>query len=103
MEAECEKMAIEKIKYYDMGINITKYAQKANSYLLFYSLLIETKKWADYAPYKYGIVWRKMPTKILSKFKLNDEIKLLLATKCYKKRTIKKLQFHQDSNLKPNH
>jgi hypothetical protein len=103
MEAECEEMAIEKIKYYDMGINITKYSQKANSYLLFYSLLKETKKWADYAPYKYGTVWRKMSTKILSRFELDNEMKFLLITKCYKKRTLKKLQFYQDSNLKPNH
>jgi len=91
MEAECEKMAIEKIKFYDLGIDINKYTQKANSYLLFYTLLIETKKWTDYPPYKYGVIWRKMPIKILSKFHLNDDLKSLYLNKCYKKKSLKNL------------
>lgn len=91
MEAECEEMAIEKIKFYDLGIDINKYTQKANSYLLFYTLLIETKKWTDYPPYKYGVIWRKMPIKILSKFHLNDDLKSLYLNKCYKKKSLKNL------------
>lgn len=91
MEAECEKMSIEKIKDYDLGIDINKYTQKANSYLLFYTLLIETKKWTDYPPYKYGVIWRKIPIKILSKFHLNDDLKSLYLNKCYKKKSLKNL------------
>ena len=81
----------EKIKFYDLGIDINKYTQKANSYLLFYTLLIETKKWTDYPPYKYGVIWRKMPIKILSKFHLNDDLKSLYLNKCYKKKSLKNL------------
>ena len=89
MEAECEKMSIEKIKDYDLGINIERYAMKANSYLLFYSVLIETKKWTDYPPYKFKDIWRGLPDKILSNFEISGDLKQLYFDKCYKKRTKK--------------
>lgn len=89
MEAECEKMSIEKIKDYDLGINIERYAMKANSYLLFYSVLIETKKWTDYPPYKFKDIWRGLPDKILSNFEISEDLKQLYFDKCYKKRTKK--------------
>ena len=60
MEAECEKMSIQKIIDYDLGIDVKKYAMKANSYLLFYSILKETNKWSDYPPYKFKDIWRNM-------------------------------------------
>ena len=89
MEAECEKMSIEKIKDYDLGINIERYAMKANSYLLFYSVLVETKKWTDYPPYKFKDIWRGLPDKILSNFEISEDLKQLYFDKCYKKRTKK--------------
>jgi len=89
MEAECEKMSIEKIKDYDLGINIERYAMKANSYLLFYSVLVETKKWTDYPPYKFKDIWRGLPDKILSNFEISGDLKQLYFDKCYKKRTKK--------------
>ena len=89
MEAECEKMSIQKIKDYDLGINIERYAMKANSYLLFYSVLVETKKWTDYPPYKFKDIWRGLPDKILSNFEISEDLKQLYFDKCYKKRTKK--------------
>ena len=89
MEAECEKMSIQKIKDYDLGINIERYAMKANSYLLFYSVLVETKKWTDYPPYKFKDIWRGLPDKILSNFEISGDLKQLYFDKCYKKRTKK--------------
>ena len=93
MEAECEKMSIQKIIDYDLGIDVKKYAMKANSYLLFYSILKETNKWTDYPPYKFKDIWKNMPSEILNKFEIDVGMKQLYFDKCYKKRT-KKIIFN---------
>lgn len=89
MEAECEQLSIQKIIDLDLGINTQQYTQKANSYLLFYSVLKETKKWCDYPPYKFKDIWRGLPDKILSNFEISEDLKQLYFDKCYKKRTKK--------------
>lgn len=87
MEAECEQLSIQKIIDLDLGINIQQYIQKANSYLLFYTVLKETKKWCDYPPYKFKEIWKQMPSdKILQKFSISKELKALYKSKCYKKK-----------------
>lgn len=87
MEAECEQLSIQKIIDLDLGINIQQYTQKANSYLLFYSVLKETKKWCDYPPYRFKDIWQQMPSdKILQKFSMSTELKDLYKSKCYKKK-----------------
>lgn len=93
MEAECEKMSIQKIIDYDLGIDVKKYAMKANSYLLFYSILKETNKWTDYPPYKFKDIWQNMSSEILNKFEIDEKMKQLYFDKCYKKRT-KKIIFN---------
>ena len=90
MEAECEQLAVQKIIDLDLSLNIEQYIQKANSYLLFYSVLKETKKWCDYPPYKFKEIWQQMPSdKILQKFTISLELKDLYKSKCYKKRSIR--------------
>lgn len=87
MEAECEQMAIQKIKNLGLNINLETYTQKANTYLLFYTVLKETKKWCDYPPYRFKEIWKQMPKdKILQKFFMSKELKDLYKSKCYKKK-----------------
>ena len=87
MEAECEQLAVQKIIDLDLGINTNQYIQKANSYLLFYNILKETKKWCDYPPYRFKEIWTQMPSdKILQKFSMSKELKDLYKSKCYKKK-----------------
>jgi hypothetical protein len=87
MEAECERMSIEKIKEFDLGLNIPNYIQRANTYLLFYSLLKTTKKWSDYSPYRHKCIWSKMNNDyIADSFELSEELKELLIEKCYFKK-----------------
>lgn len=96
MEAECEQLAIQKIIDLDLGLNIEQYIQKANAYLLFYTVLKETKKWCDYPPYKFKEIWQQMPKdKILQKFNISEELKQLYINKCYKKKTIKMLNLYK--------
>ena len=87
LDSERSKKAV--IKDYDLGINIERYAMKANSYLLFYSVLVETKKWTDYPPYKFKDIWRGLHDKILSNFEISGDLKQLYFDKYYKKRTKK--------------
>ena len=89
MEAECEKMSVQKIKDLKLNINLEKYIKKANAYLLFYTLLKETRIWSDYSPYKFKEIWDKMPgDKILNNFSMSEELKDLYKLKCYKKRRL---------------
>lgn len=92
MEAECERMSIQKIVDLDLGLNIERYTKKANAYLLFYTILKETKKWCDYPPYKFKEIWNQLPgDRILNEFSMTDKLKKLYIDKCYKVSTKKKL------------
>ena len=95
MEAECEQLAVQKIMDLELNINTQQYIQKANSYLLFYTVLKETKKWCDYPPYRFKEIWQQMPSdKILQKFSMSKELKDLYKSKCYKKRSIRDSNSH---------
>ena len=90
MEAECERMAIEKIKKFDLGLNIPNYIQRANTYLLFYTLLKTTKRWSDYSPYRHKCIWSLMNDEFIAdSFVINKELKQLFIDKCYFKKNSK--------------
>lgn len=92
MEAECERMSVQKIIDLDLGLNIERYIKRANAYLLFYTIFKETKKWCDYPPYKFKEIWTQLPgDRILNEFSMTDRMKKLYMDKCYKKSTKKKL------------
>lgn len=63
VEWDCEKRSIEKAKKYNLPINIKEEIQKANSYILFYTLVKETRKWSTpgKAPHNIKEVWSSMP------------------------------------------
>lgn len=66
VEWDCEKRTIEKIKKYNLSppINIEEEIQKANSYILFYTFIKQTRKWnkLGQAPYQIKEIWSHMPT-----------------------------------------
>lgn len=64
VELDCEKRSVEKIKKYNLPIDIDEYIQKANAYVLFYNVIKVTRSWykTDREPYNLEEVWRKMPT-----------------------------------------
>ena len=63
LELDCERRTIEKAKFYNLPVNITEEIQKANSYIYFYTLLRDFRKWSlpEKSPYQLEEVWRKMP------------------------------------------
>jgi hypothetical protein len=57
VEIDCEKRTVEKIKKYglDSVINIDKYIQKSNAYILFYLWLRKNRKWYTVGKEPYNI------------------------------------------------
>lgn len=63
VEWDCERRTVEKIKEYNLPLDPIEETQKANSYILFYTMLKETRKWnkPGKAPYLIKEVWSQMP------------------------------------------
>lgn len=53
LEADCERRTIRLIRELDAPIDVERYAQEANSYIHFYNVMAETRKWyaTDRRPY----------------------------------------------------
>lgn len=85
-EMECEQMSVKKIRKYGLPIDIDNYRAKANSYILFYTLMLETRKWVETkGPYKFPSIIKQMPrNKILTTFDMSDELKQLYISKVYR-------------------
>lgn len=63
VERDCEMRTIKKAQEYNLPINIEEETQKANSYILFYTMLKETRKWSTPGkePYRIKEVWSQLP------------------------------------------
>lgn len=61
LEADCERRTIEKIKKYNLPIDIKWYASRANAYLYYYQWLIVNRKWYKTAPYEIKDILDLMP------------------------------------------
>ena len=68
LEIDCEKRAVKKIEEYELPIDAKKYIKKANSYILFYTLIKETKKWYKTPPYRIAKLFNAMPDYFLSDY-----------------------------------
>lgn len=64
VELDCEKRSVEKIKEYNLPIDIDEYIQKANAYVWFYTMIKETRQWYKIGrePYNIKRVWSALPT-----------------------------------------
>jgi len=61
-EFECEKMTIHTILENDLSLNTIEYIKRANSYVLFYNVLREERKWCKKSPYKSKALIDLMPS-----------------------------------------
>lgn len=63
VEADCEKRTIEVIKEFELPIDIKEYTQKANSYILYYYMILKKRKWYNKGqePYSIKELYEKMP------------------------------------------
>lgn len=77
MELECERMSVAKIIKYGLPLDIERYIQRANSYLIFHHVVLNTRKWENSK--KEDMKWPYMPTKFLSPKNYMSPPKSLLA------------------------
>lgn len=87
VELDCEKRTIAKLKKYNVDIfNIGEETQKANSYIIFYNIVKEFRKWnaVGKAPYQIKEVWSKMSTKFDMNYDfVNNDIKEIYLRYCF--------------------
>ena len=86
VELDCEKRTIDKLKKYNIDINIAEETQKANSYILFYNIVKEFRKWNEVgkAPYQIKEVWSKMSKEFdMNYSSVDSDIKNLYLKHCF--------------------
>jgi hypothetical protein len=76
LELDCEKRSVEKIKRYGIPLDIEKYKQRANAYILFYNYVKKHRKWSipgnppygdkilSYSPKRWLKNYNKIPKKL---------------------------------------
>jgi len=52
LEWDCDQRAVNLIKEYELPIDIKKYIQTSNAYVLFYEIFKEKRRWYEKAPYE---------------------------------------------------
>lgn len=83
LELDCERRALENIKKFNLPIDLKIYAQKANSYILFYNYIKETRKWSKPGKAPYSEVNRNLFEKCPSKI-MNDKYYEKIPTRVYR-------------------
>ena len=86
LELDNEKRSVKMIKKFDLDIDIESYIKKANSYIMFYNWMLESRKWSTpkNSPYKNKRLLSVMP----SSFTMN-----------YTKMTEKIRKIYQEENI----
>lgn len=69
VEWDCERRAIKMIKELALPVDVKHYTQRANSYIMFYYAIAETRKWYKIGlePYSIESIVSQMPTRIIKK------------------------------------
>ena len=85
VEIDCEKRSIEKIKKYNLPIDVIEYTQKANSYIYYHHAIAYKRQWgAKTAPYENPNVWTKMPLDFNQNYsKINRKMLNLYLKHCW--------------------
>jgi len=61
LELDCERRSVEKIKKYNLPVDLDVYIRKSNAYAWSYRLVGETRNWDHSASYSITEVWEAMP------------------------------------------
>ena len=78
VELDCERRVLEIIHTHDLPIDQIEYAQKGNSYVIFYDVIPLIRKWypTGRSPYTVKDVYTNMPTEMVSEdYELTEEHK----------------------------
>ena len=63
LELDCEMRSVKKINQYNLPIDVSRYIKTANAYVLFYNIMMITKKWYTLGeePYNNEAIVEAMP------------------------------------------
>jgi hypothetical protein len=85
MELDCEKRVVEFAREFKLSIDIDKYIQQANSYLLFYEIARRTGRWYDVAPFDIPEIVQVIPAEFLNDYSdVPKKIEGLMMKYCFK-------------------
>jgi hypothetical protein len=87
LEYDCERRTLNFIVSEKLPLDPEEYIKNANSYIFLYSVLLETKKWPDVAPYEVKEIMDMMPPFFFKNFEeyfeVRPEMLELYKKKCY--------------------
>jgi len=71
MELDCERLTVKTIKELELPIDLVDYTKRAAAYVLFYNVIIETRKWYAIGeePYNNPEIIKLMPDNLDGDFK----------------------------------
>jgi len=83
IELDCEKRVVKLIKKNKLNyINIEEYINSANTYIGFYHILEENRKWYIKAPYEFKKIRNTMPNVFLNNYDVLPVRSIDLVNKC---------------------
>lgn len=86
VELDCERRSVEKIKEFELPIDLWEYRKKANAYVWFYQAMRHTRRWyaPGKSPYQVEAVWKAMPNHFDNDYsKLPRKFKDLILAHCF--------------------
>ena len=83
MEMDCEKRVVRQIEKFGLSIEINNYIQMANIYVLFYSLLLETRKLYKTPPNQIPSLVKTVPTTFIESFEIPEDYRRITLKKCF--------------------
>lgn len=84
MELECEKMVVRLIKKNKLEVDIDEYIRGANSYVLFYNVFLNKKKWYKRPPDISKKIKELMPNKFIKNIsRITKEFEDVVIQECY--------------------
>jgi len=83
MELDCEKRVVEHIKDFGLSIEPNNYIKQANIYVLFYSLVRETRKWYKTPPYTIKGILDCVPPTFIESFEIPEDYRKFALKECF--------------------
>ena len=85
MELDCEKRVVDRIKEYNLPLDIPTYTKRANAYALFYNYMHSNRAWykIGHEPYNDPKILELMSDKFdMNYHVISDELKALFKECC---------------------
>lgn len=83
MELNCEKRVVDIINNFGLSIIVEDYIRMANTYVLFYGMILKTRRWYVTPPYQSTKLLKTIPDKFVTSFKLPDKFEEIVLKECY--------------------